>query len=90
MGELVSRAPTFRGVKYTNPDLCELQRTLSFGDGAFDILWGTDEALLAGLSLGCRGAVGSTYNFAAPIYQRVITAFENQTWKRRVLPSCSP
>jgi N-acetylneuraminate lyase len=78
MGELAPRAPNFTGVKYTNPDLCELQRTLSFGDGAYDILWGTDEALLAGWSLGCRGAVGSTYNFAAPIYHRVIDAFERQ------------
>lgn len=76
MSELAARAPNFTGVKYTNSDLCELQRTLDFGEGAYDILWGTDEALLAGLTLGCRGAVGSTYNFAAPIYHRVIDAFE--------------
>jgi N-acetylneuraminate lyase len=27
------------------------------------------------LSLGARGAVGSTYNFAAPIYHRLLAAF---------------
>lgn len=43
---------------------------------SLNILWGTDECLLAGLALGARGAVGSTYNFAAPIYQRVMRAFE--------------
>lgn len=69
--------PTFVGVKYTNADLTELQRALQFDGGRFDILWGSDESLLAGLALGCRGAVGSTYNFAAPLYHRVIEAFEN-------------
>lgn len=70
------RIPTFVGIKYTNSDLAELQRAIAFDGGRFDILWGTDEALLAGLSLGCRGAVGSTYNFAAPIYHRIIAAFQ--------------
>ena len=45
--------------------------------GAFDVLFGSDECLLAGLCLGVRGAVGCTYNFAAPVYQRLIQAFEN-------------
>lgn len=75
MEELSARADNFCGVKYTNSDLCEMQRSINFRDGAYDILWGTDEALLAGWSLGCRGAVGSTYNFAAPIYHRVLEAF---------------
>jgi len=43
--------------------------------GAFDVLLGSDECLLAGLCLGIRGAVGSTYNFAAPVYQRLMQAF---------------
>ena len=38
-------------------------------------LFGNDELLLAGLALGTRGAVGSTYNYAAPVYRRVIEAF---------------
>jgi N-acetylneuraminate lyase len=38
--------------------------------------FGCDEFLLAALSLGATGAVGSTYNFAAPIYHRIIAAFE--------------
>ena len=31
--------------------------------------------LLAALALGATGAVGSTYNFAAPLYTRLIAAF---------------
>jgi len=44
-------------------------------DGRFEILWGTDEYLLAALAVGGAGAVGSTYNFAAPVYTRLIKAF---------------
>jgi N-acetylneuraminate lyase len=39
------------------------------------MLWGRDENLLSALVLGCKGAVGSTYNYAAPLYLRIINAF---------------
>lgn len=70
------RLPTLAGIKFTNPDGMMFQQCLHHSDGAFSILWGTDECLIAGLALGATGAVGSTYNFAAPIYQRIIRAFE--------------
>ncbi|MBI4582231.1 MAG: dihydrodipicolinate synthase family protein, partial [Planctomycetes bacterium] len=38
--------------------------------------WGVDEMLLCGLAAGAKGAVGSTYNYAAPVYRRLIEAFE--------------
>jgi N-acetylneuraminate lyase len=69
------RIPTLAGIKFTNSDLMAYQRCLRAHDGRFDILWGTDEYLLAALSLGAQGAVGSTYNFAAPLYHRLIAAF---------------
>lgn len=69
--------PNLAGIKFTNADLMMFQQTLRFDGGAFSIPWGLDEILLAALALGATGAVGSTYNFAAPIYQRVITAFEH-------------
>jgi N-acetylneuraminate lyase len=50
-----------------------LRRILEMGT-APDMLFGCDEELLEGWELGCRGAVGSSYNFAAPIYHRVIAA----------------
>jgi N-acetylneuraminate lyase len=72
------RIPNLHGIKFTNTDLMTLQECLSL-DG-FDIVFGFDEMLLAGLALGIRGAVGSTYNFAAPLYRRVIDAFERGDW----------
>jgi N-acetylneuraminate lyase len=70
------RIPTLRGLKYSNDDLLELQECVRLDHGAFDVLFGSDECLLAGLCLGVRGAVGSTYNFAAPVSQRLMQAFE--------------
>jgi N-acetylneuraminate lyase len=70
------KIPTLRGLKYSNDDLLELQECVRLDHGAFDVLFGSDECLLAGLCLGIRGAVGSTYNFAAPLYQSLISAFE--------------
>jgi N-acetylneuraminate lyase len=49
---------------------------ISMDSGKWDILHGYDELLLAGLSFGAVGAVGSTYNFMAPLYYGIIEDFE--------------
>jgi N-acetylneuraminate lyase len=67
--------PTLTGIKFTNADLMAYQRCLRSHGGRFDVPWGVDEYLLAALALGGRGAVGSSYNFAAPVYLRMIDAF---------------
>lgn len=68
------RIPTLAGLKFTNSDLMTFQQLLRFDPSRFDVLWGFDECLLAALALGAKGAVGSTYNFAAPLYWRVISS----------------
>lgn len=69
------RIPNLAGVKFTNPDLMTYQQCRHVEDGYYDILWGTDESLIAALAVGGAGAVGSSYNFAAPIYARLMAAF---------------
>ncbi len=70
------RIPTLAGLKFTNPDLMAYQLCLK-AEGGFDVLWGLDEALLGALAVGAKGAVGSSYNFGAPIYRRLLAAFES-------------
>jgi N-acetylneuraminate lyase len=41
------------------------------------MLWGRDENMLPALSLGAKAAVGSTFNYAAPLYTELIDAFNN-------------
>lgn len=69
-----ARIPNLAGLKFTNPDLMTYLQCLNAG--TWDVLWGIDEWLLSALAAGARGAVGSSYNFAAPIYHRIIAAFE--------------
>lgn len=45
-----------------------------YGD-QFDFKWGVDEVLYSALPFGPTSAVGSTYNYAAPIYRKMIKAF---------------
>ena len=71
------KIPKLAGIKYTHEDLVDFELCREFNDGKYDILYGRDETLLCSLALGCRGAVGSTYNIMAPLYTRLIDAFDS-------------
>jgi N-acetylneuraminate lyase len=73
--KIKSRLPNFTGIKYTHEDFMDFLSCLNFRNGSYDLLWGKDECLLPALSLGCKGSVGSTYNYAAPLYHDLIGAF---------------
>lgn len=68
--------PSLAGIKFTNSDSTVLQECLQFADGGFEILYGVDECFLSGMLYGCQGAVGSSYNFAAAIYYRILSSLE--------------
>jgi len=67
-----ARIPTLVGLKFSNPDLMAYQLCLAIEGGRFDVAFGCDEWLMAALVLGGKGGVGSTYNFAAPLYLRLM------------------
>jgi N-acetylneuraminate lyase len=69
------RIPNLAGLKFTNADMAAYQRCLHADEGKYDVSWGMDDSLLAALALGAVSAVGSTYNFAAPIYYRMLAAY---------------
>ncbi len=70
------RIPTFGGIKYTSPVVNEYMACVEAAGDDLDVFWGVDEMLLSGLAAGAKGAVGSTYNYAAPVYFEIIKAFE--------------
>ena len=70
-----ARMPSLAGVKFSCRDVEVMQECLAFDGGRFNILFGVDEVLLSGLAAGCHGAVGSTYNFLAPLYHEVMRRF---------------
>jgi N-acetylneuraminate lyase len=70
------RIPNLRGIKFTHGDLMDYLRCLQVGDGEFEIAWGVDEMLLGALAIGATSAVGSTYNYAAALYTKMIAAHQ--------------
>ncbi len=72
--------PNLVGLKFTNSDMASLQHCLRHAQGAWNILWGIDDVLLAAWTLGVRGAVGSSYNFCAPLHLQAIAALEKADW----------
>jgi N-acetylneuraminate lyase len=72
-----SQIPNFAGVKYTATTLWEYQSCLNYKNGKYDILYGFDENHLPALAMGAKGSIGSTFNFAAPLFLVVRECFES-------------
>jgi N-acetylneuraminate lyase len=70
------RLPSLTGVKYADFTIFELQACAEFDGGRYNLLFGSDEMLLAGLAGGAQGAVGTSYCFALPLYRRIFDAFQ--------------
>lgn len=68
--------PNFKGIKYTHEDFMDFLSCLNYNNRKYDMLWGRDENMLSSLVLGSKGAVGSTYNYAAPLYHDLIAAYQ--------------
>jgi len=69
------RIPNLAGLKFTFENLMDYLACVQLEGGRYDVIYGRDEMLLAGLALGTQAAIGSTYNFAAPIYQRILESY---------------
>ncbi len=71
------KIPNFAGIKYTHEDFMDFLSCMQFRNGKYDMLWGRDENMLPALALGTKGAVGSTFNYAAPLYRQLMEAYAN-------------
>ena len=69
------KLPNFSGIKYTHEDFMDFLSCMHFKGGKYDMLWGRDENMLPALSLGAKASVGSTFNYAAPLYHDLTEAF---------------
>lgn len=58
--------PKIQGLKFTHNDFFALQQ-IKASDPDLIVYNGYDEMAICGLSLGCDGAIGSTYNVLAPL-----------------------
>ncbi len=72
---LRAEVPSYAGYKYSSLDLQTLQLTQQ-ADPDAKVFFGADQTLITAWILGVRAAVGSTYNFAGPLYRRILDACE--------------
>jgi len=79
--QATGRIPTMAGLKFSNPDLVLLQRCVEALSPGQELLYGCDDLLLPALTLGATGAVGSTYNLAAPLYRAMQAAVVRGDWQ---------
>jgi N-acetylneuraminate lyase len=68
------RIPNFAGIKFTHSDIGEYADLVDAAGDDLQIMFGRDPLLLPALSVGAVTAVGSTYNFAAPLYLEMAAA----------------
>ncbi len=68
--------PTLSGIKFSASDLMQFHRCATMECGRYTMFFGSDEMLLGALAMGAEGAVGSTYNYAATNYLRMVEAFK--------------
>ncbi|GAB3450791.1 dihydrodipicolinate synthase family protein [Actinophytocola sediminis] len=66
------KIPTFAGVKFAHNDMVDLQRCLYLAAGEQEVFVGVAKLVLAAWQWGARAAIGSVYNFAGPLFQRLL------------------
>lgn len=72
----LANEPNIIGVKFTSMNSFELQQLIAACGPDFLVFNGPDEGLLAGLSIGCAGAIGSTYNIMPAPFVELYNAFQ--------------
>ncbi|MNH94914.1 N-acetylneuraminate lyase [compost metagenome] len=77
----LSKEDNIIGVKFTSKDTFELQQLLDACGPDFLVFNGPDECLLAGLAVGCCGAIGSTYNIMPEVFVELYRHFCAGQWK---------
>jgi N-acetylneuraminate lyase len=73
--EMAAAIPTFSGLKFTHEDLADYRKCLQLAGTRYEVFFGRDEMLLDSLKCGAKSAVGSTYNFAAPLYLKIASSY---------------
>lgn len=78
----VDRVPTLLGIKFSNNNVTEMAACCAVANGRYTVLWGVDESLLAGLVAGADGGIGSSYNYATPLYHDVLASRDGAPMQR--------
>lgn len=70
------KIPNLAGIKYTKENRVDFEMARLVNGGRFNLLSGCDDMLVSTYSTGCRGFIGSTYNYAAPMFLKMMRLFD--------------
>ena len=83
LARAADRIPNLVGFKNSGENLIDVGNAMSVGSagrgdggGRFTPLFGSEAMMLGALALGVRDHIGGTYNFALPVYRRLLEAFD--------------
>lgn len=82
------KIPNFAGIKFTDYDLMALGNMVRWRDSdgkKYQILFGRDEEMYGALMAGVHGFVGSTYNYAGKLYNRIIDDYHSQNYTNMMI-----
>lgn len=74
--EVDGKILNFAGIKYSHEDFMDFQSCINYKNKKFQMMWGRDENMLSALAVGTKYFIGSTYNYAAPVYLKLMDAFK--------------
>lgn len=81
--------PNLAGIKFSLPNFSDYMECQEQHGDSFDLPFCADQVLLSALPLGAIGSIGSTYNYAAPLSNKIIHMFSKGDWREaRHLASC--
>ncbi|MBQ8743296.1 MAG: dihydrodipicolinate synthase family protein [Clostridia bacterium] len=63
-------------VKWTMKDYYKLIELITASENRMTVINGPDEMLLCGLSAGCAGGIGTTYNVMLPLYKKIYELYQ--------------
>lgn len=69
--------PNLTGIKFTDFDLMDFYQCLEYKNHKYNILLGRDEVYLPAKIMGCTGGIGSTYNYLAPVYNKINELYDS-------------
>ncbi len=84
LNRITQRGVNLKGIKYTHEDILEYSDNIKNGNQHFDMIFGRDELLFEALKVGAISALGSTYNFMAPIFMKLIESFKKGDMEQAV------
>src|SRR5690606_6126359 len=72
---LKDQIPNFAGIKFTAPDVMDMQECILFEDGRYDILHGSDGIFLSGLTAGVKGGIGTSFNLIPEVFLSIVDEY---------------